>query len=72
MMNCREYIFRLTSGQLNQTGSGSIERFWAAQHRWICTRCRAFTRNDQQLDTILDDYRKHLAQPQSTPPFKTK
>lgn len=70
MMNCREYIFKLTSGQLSQ--AGSIERFWAAQHRWICTRCRTFTRNDQQLDAILDNYREHLVQPQSTPPFKTE
>lgn len=66
MMNCRDYIFKLTSGQLNQ--AGSLERFWAAQHRWICTRCRAFSRNDQQLDAILDGYREHLTRPEGAPP----
>ena len=70
MMNCRDYIFKLTSGQLSQ--AGSMERFWAVQHRWICTRCRAFTRNNQQLDTIVSSYREHLARPDGTLPPDTR
>lgn len=66
MMNCRDYIFQLTSGQLNQ--AGSLDRFWAAQHRLICRRCRAFSRNDQQLDAILDSYRAHLTRSSDDPP----
>lgn len=66
MMNCRDYIFKLSSGQLST--AGRVERFWAAQHRWICTRCRAFTHNDRQLDAILDGYREHLAQPEQMSP----
>lgn len=68
-MNCRDYIFKLTSGQLSQ--AGSVERFRAAQHRWICTRCRAFTRNDQQLNTILDGYKEHITRQDGAPPSGT-
>lgn len=70
MMNCRDYIFKLTSGQLKQ--ATNLDRFWAAQHRLICRRCRSFSRNDQQLDTILDDYREHLTQSSDEPPSGTR
>jgi hypothetical protein len=66
MMKCQEYIHRLTSGQLEQ--AGAIERFWAAQHRMICKRCSAFTRNDQRLSEIVQGYREHLARPGEAPP----
>lgn len=55
MMRCKEYIFRLTSGQLDE--ATGVQRFWAAQHRLMCRSCRAFTHNDRQLDQILDAYR---------------
>lgn len=57
-MKCKEYIFKLTSGQLAE--AGRIERLQAFQHRLICRRCRAFTRNDAKLDAALDAYRSHL------------
>ncbi len=60
-MKCKEYIYRLTSGQLTQ--AGLVERFWAAQHRMICKRCTAFTRNDARLSDIVQGYREHLARP---------
>ena len=40
-----------------------MARFWGTQHRLVCHRCRAFTRNDQQLDGILAGYRDHLQRP---------
>ena len=60
-MKCKEYIYRLTSGQLAQ--AGLVEKLWAAQHRMICKRCTAFTRNDARLSDIVQGYREHLAQP---------
>lgn len=71
MMHCKEYTFLLTSGQLD-TATG-LPRFWAAQHRLMCPRCRAFTRNDRALDQVLAHYRDHLgaappALPGDTPP----
>lgn len=61
MMNCKQYIFHITSGQSEE--AGAIDRFWAAQHRLICHRCRSFTRNDQQLSTILKGYRENILDP---------
>lgn len=61
MMQCRDYIFQLTSGQLDE--AGAVQRLWAAQHRLMCRRCRAYTRNDQRLDDILQGYVEHLQRP---------
>lgn len=61
MMKCREYIFKLTSGQLRDAPLGL--RTEAALHRTVCKYCRTFTRNDAVLDGILDGYRQHLRQP---------
>ncbi len=64
-MKCKEYIYRLTSGQLTQ--AGLVEKFWAAQHRMICKRCSAFTRNDARLTDIVQGYREHVARPGDEP-----
>ena len=61
MMKCQDYIFQLTSGQLDS--AGPLVRLSAFQHRLICHRCRAFTRNDRQLTQIVQDFRDHLEQP---------
>ncbi len=61
MMKCREYIFKLTSGQLDQ--ATAFERFLALQHRMMCGRCRSFTKNDAQLDRILTSYRERILTP---------
>jgi len=58
MMTCKEYIFKLTSGQLDD--AGNLDRMWAFQHRLICRRCRAFARNDGKLGQLLASYRAHL------------
>lgn len=58
MMNCKEYIFKLTSGQLED--AGRLERFWGAQHRLMCRRCRAFSANNDQLSDILKGYKEKL------------
>lgn len=58
MMKCQDYIYRLSSGQLAH--AGPMTRFWAAQHRLMCRRCRAFTANDLRLDAVLQAYREHL------------
>lgn len=50
---CREYIFLLTSGQLDDPDWNLKLR--ATQHRLACRRCRAFTRNDEALDRILGE-----------------
>lgn len=67
MMKCREYIFRLTSGQLEEDAS-LIDRGEAALHRLMCARCRAFTRNDQALDDILRQWEKRLGESDPPPP----
>lgn len=65
MMTCQNYIFKLTSGQLEE--AGTVERLWAVQHRMMCSRCRAFTRNDQRLDDIMQAYKEQLSKtPDST------
>ena len=61
MMKCREYIFKLTSGQSRDAPLAL--RTEAALHRTVCKYCRAFTRNDAVLDGILDRYRQSLRQP---------
>ncbi|GAB2815431.1 hypothetical protein GCM10027276_15410 [Comamonas piscis] len=60
-MKCRDYIFQLTSGQLEDAGTATKIAAW--QHRMICFRCRAFTRNDQALQDILSGYGDQLQHP---------
>lgn len=58
MMNCKTYIFKLTSGQLKfATGKN---KFWALQHRLMCKRCRAFAKNDDQLSKIIQDIEQNF------------
>lgn len=61
MMSCKTYVFKLSSGQLQQARLG--ERMWAAQHRLMCRACRAFTRNDRVLDEGLRAYLERLTRP---------
>lgn len=61
-MTCREYIFRLTSGQPPEAAWN--RRADAALHRMMCRRCRAFTRNDARLDQWLAEYRQSMQQPE--------
>lgn len=64
-MKCRDYIFQLTSGQAEEAGPAAKLAAW--QHRMICFRCRAFTRNDQALKDMLSGYKDQL-QALQTPP----
>lgn len=57
-MNCKTYIFKLTSGQLSE--ARPLEKIRAFQHRLICHHCRAFTRNHRLLDKLLAHYREAL------------
>ncbi|MFN4264469.1 MAG: hypothetical protein ACK4F8_01835 [Aquabacterium sp.] len=54
MMNCKQYVFSLTSGQLDE--APTRVRMEARVHRWMCPYCRAFTRNDAALTQILTQY----------------
>ena len=60
-MKCREYIFKLTSGQLRDAPLAL--RTEVAMHRMICKYCRTFTRNDATLDGVLAGYREALQRP---------
>lgn len=62
-MKCHTYIFQLTSGQLKE--AGWLDQLQATQHRLTCRHCRAFTRNDAQLNRILQSYRAQLQQPRA-------
>ena len=68
MMRCREYIFLLTSDQLQEAGTALALQ--ARLHRLVCRHCKAFTRNDQQLLAALAQQRQNdlLA---LTPPGKS-
>jgi hypothetical protein len=68
-MKCQEYIYRHTCGQWEQ--STRMDRFWMTQHRMMCRRCATFTRNDTQLDQILQGYRQHLWMPMEMPDVLT-
>lgn len=57
-MKCKEYVFKLTSGQLDDAPVG--ERMQANLHRMVCKYCRAFTRNDAKLDAVLEGYREQV------------
>ncbi|MEY4763691.1 MAG: hypothetical protein RI907_364 [Pseudomonadota bacterium] len=56
MMNCQRYIFELTSGRLREAGLATQAQ--ARLHRLVCVHCRAFTRNDQQLERVLEGWRQ--------------
>lgn len=63
-MKCKEYVFKLTSGQLDDASVG--DRLQARLHLVTCKACRAFTQNDQTLDAVLADYKKHVLERQQT------
>ncbi len=64
MMTCKQYVFQLGSGQLNEADTGT--RLQARLHRLMCRHCRAFTRNDQALSAILQAARERATAPQPT------
>lgn len=57
-MKCKEYVFKLTSGQLDD--APVEERLQAKLHVMMCKYCRAFTRNDAKLDAVLEGFREHV------------
>lgn len=63
-MQCRDYIFQLSSGQAQE--AGPLEQLAAWQHRLVCARCRAFTRNDAILQQALEAFKDDLQQPADT------
>ncbi|MCH2242664.1 hypothetical protein [uncultured Aquabacterium sp.] len=65
-MKCQRYVFLLSSGQLTEAPLAS--RLEASAHRWMCHRCRAFTRNNDTLDHIMAAQRDRLMQPDSSDP----
>ena len=68
MMRCREYIFLLTSDQLEGAGTSMVLQ--ARLHRLMCRHCRAFTRNDQRLLAALAQQHQNDLQA-LTPPGKS-
>lgn len=65
MKKCQQYVFKLTSGQLEEASYG--ERLQARLHLLVCSRCRAFTRNNTALDGIFQNWRDQLQTPDMPP-----
>lgn len=57
-MNCKEYIFWVSSGKLVE--ASSLRKIWVNKHRLICPNCRKFTKNDAHLSEILAAHKKEL------------
>ena len=55
-MDCKRYIFELTSGRLAEADLGTKAQ--ARLHRMMCSHCRAFTHNDATLSQVLDGWRE--------------
>ncbi|MDO4795831.1 MAG: hypothetical protein Q4A28_07845 [Brachymonas sp.] len=66
MKKCQQYVFKLTSGQLDDAPLG--ERLQAQLHLLVCSRCRAFTRNNAALDGIFQHWREQLQTPDMRQP----
>lgn len=66
-MDCKTFIYTLTSGQLER--ADGMTRIEARFHQLICRRCRTFKRNDGVLTEVLDAYRDHLLE--APPPAET-
>lgn len=62
MMNCQTYVFKLSSGQLEEASLG--ERLWATQHRLMCSKCRAFTANDRLLTDVMARHKADMQTPE--------
>lgn len=62
MISCRRFSDLVASGELDE--AGWLTRAQAGQHRLMCRRCRAFERNDQLLDGILQAHRERLQRPE--------
>lgn len=60
-MKCKEYVFKLTSGQLDNAPVD--QRLQAKFHLVLCKYCRAYTRNDDKLGAVLKGYKANLVKP---------
>jgi hypothetical protein len=65
LISCRRFTDLVASGELQE--AGWLTRLQAGQHRWGCTRCRAFEHNDRALDDILSAHRDRLTRPDDSP-----
>ncbi len=65
MISCRRFTDLVASGELQE--AGWLTRLQAGQHRWVCTRCRAFARSDRALADILSAHRHRLQRPDDAP-----
>jgi hypothetical protein len=61
VIDCRRFVFLLTSGELEE--AGWLTRLQAGQHKLVCRHCRAFAANDRQLDDIVRAQRERLQRP---------
>lgn len=61
MMRCKEYVFLVSSGQLDDAPLAT--RLAGGAHRLMCRHCRAFTANDQALSEVLAKQRERLREP---------
>ena len=61
MKKCQQYVSKLTSDQLENAPYG--ERLQARLHLLVCSRCRAFTRNNAALGDIFQNWREQLQTP---------
>ncbi len=59
MINCKQYVFKVSSGQLDE--AGPLDKLQAFQHRLICRHCRAFTNNNRQLSEMLQRYKEDVS-----------
>jgi hypothetical protein len=57
-MVCKDFIFKLTSGQLAL--SGLKDQFIAYVHTFICSNCRHFKRNDRIIGRYIANYREEI------------
>lgn len=66
LIDCKTYVFLLSSGQLAADASPPTAlRAQARVHRWTCRHCRAFTRNDDALSRLLRAHPGRLPPPGS-------
>lgn len=65
MMRCKEYVFLVSSGQLDDAPLAT--RLAGGAHRLMCRHCRAFTANDRVLSEVLAKHPAAWRGPASAP-----
>lgn len=62
-MRCKDFVFLQSSGQIQEMPLS--QKTFALMHVWICSKCRSFRHNDEQLSVYIQRLKDRMMGDQS-------